>query len=66
MCSCFDAAATIAPTIEPADVPDTLWMSYPASNNAATAPTKPTPLTPPPDRTRSARFLATAATQHLR
>src|ERR1700761_109846 len=44
----------MAPTIEPADVPETRWMPYPASISATTAPDRPMPLTPPPDRTRSA------------
>ena len=47
-------AAKIAPTIEPADVPETRWIAYPASISATTAPARPMPLTPPPDRTRSA------------
>src|SRR6202023_271986 len=42
--------------MDPADVPDTRWARYPASINATTAPTRPMPLTPPPDNTRSAGF----------
>src|ERR1700730_9709091 len=42
--------------MDPADVPDTRWALYPASINATTAPTRPMPLTPPPDSTRSAGF----------
>src|SRR6516165_792773 len=47
-------AAKMAPTIEPADVPETRSKAYPASISATTAPARPMPLTPPPDRTRSA------------
>src|ERR1700754_2054270 len=59
------AAATIAPTMEPAEVPDTRWARYPPSINPTTAPTRPIPLTPPPHSTRSAGFgSATAPTLH--
>src|SRR5258708_20997340 len=51
--------------MDPADVPDTRWARYPASINATTAPTRPMPLTPPPDSTRSAGLgSATAPTLH--
>src|SRR5258705_4768259 len=51
--------------MDPADVPDTRWALYPASINATTAPTRPMPLTPPPDSTKSAGFgSATAPTLH--
>jgi hypothetical protein len=41
--------------------PETLWNWHPASINATTAPTKPMPLTPPTDRTRSTGFVPGAA-----
>src|SRR5258708_12418996 len=51
--------------MDPAEVPDTRWARYPASINATTAPTRPMPLTPPPDNTRSAGFgFGTAPTLH--
>jgi hypothetical protein len=41
------------------------WTPYLASISAPTAPTRATPLIPPPERTRSARFLAAAVIPHL-
>src|SRR5689334_15709696 len=55
----------MAPTMDPADVPEIRWARYPSSIRATTAPTRPIPLTPPPDSTMSAGLVsATAPTLH--
>ncbi len=48
------------PTSDPAETPDTRLTEYPASIRATTAPTRPIPLTPPPERTRSAGLMLSA------
>jgi hypothetical protein len=52
--SALAPAATKAATIDPADVPATRLKLTPARMSCSTAPTKPSPFTPPPSSTRSA------------
>src|SRR4051794_15649837 len=53
-CARSAPAARNAATTAPALVPATRGKVYPARCSSSTAPTSPSPLTPPPSRTRSA------------
>ena len=56
-------AARKAATIDPAEVPAIRLNAYPLSIKASTAPTRPSPFTPPPSSTRSA--LGTTSPPHV-